>query len=43
MSELISIIVDLLNTPVGRIIAIIFCFAAPAYAMLFFDDDHAEF
>jgi len=26
-----------------RILAIIVCFAAPAYALLFFDDDNAEF
>ena len=26
-----------------RIIGIIICFGLPAYAILFFDDDHAEF
>ena len=26
-----------------RILAIMVCFGAPAYAILFFDDDHAEF
>jgi hypothetical protein len=32
-----EILIDIL-----RIIAIIVCFAAPAYAIIYFDDDNAE-
>ena len=38
MNELISIIVDILNTPVGRFIAAIICLGLPAWALMRFDD-----
>ncbi len=38
MNELISIIIDVLNTPVGRFIAMILCLGLPAWALIRFDD-----
>ena len=38
MNELINIIVDILNTPVGRFIAMILCLGLPAWALMTFDD-----
>jgi len=38
MNELISIIVDVLNTSFGRFIAMIICLGLPAWALLYFDD-----
>jgi hypothetical protein len=38
MNELINIIIDILNTPVGRFIAMILCLGLPAWALMRFDD-----